>query len=454
MSERRIAAVHQLLAEVLRGRVGVLRPDRVLLVDRDVVGQERALGEEVARDGLARDVHEAADAGADRRLERVERRHQVVGEHPVRRVVRRVGDRGGVDDGVVAAHDREGVAGVGQVGLLVRDPVAVGLEARGAEVGRADLVAGVGERRDGRGADLPARACDEDPHSSQSGAQDGSIRRSSLRQRRDPLAVLLGQLEVEDVEVLDAALVARRLRHGGHLRLLDQPAQRDLPGALAVRLADLGERAVARDLAAGERGVGGQREVALGDEPQQRVLREERVVLDLVREQRDELERLREHPGREVRDAGVADLLLVPQLVERPHRVGERDAGARPVEQQQVDVVGPERAQRVLGGALEPRAARRPTARPSSSGRSRRGRRPRPRSPPRPRPRSRKPARCRCGGSRSPARRARLPRRRARRAATSRARSAGSRFPAPSGPCPSAGRTRGSRCYACASQGD
>jgi len=44
----------------------------VLLVDRGVVGDPLALGEEEARDGLARDVDEARDLEADRRLERVE----------------------------------------------------------------------------------------------------------------------------------------------------------------------------------------------------------------------------------------------------------------------------------------------------------------------------------------------------------------------------------------------
>jgi hypothetical protein len=81
----------------------------------------------------------------------------------VRRTAGRVGDRSGVDDGVVTGHDRIGVAGVGQVGLLVRDRVAVILEPRAGEIGSGDVVAGVDERGDGRGSDLPARPCNEDP---------------------------------------------------------------------------------------------------------------------------------------------------------------------------------------------------------------------------------------------------------------------------------------------------
>src|SRR5215213_2013488 len=123
-------------------------------------------------------------------------------------------------------------------------------------------------------------------------------------QRRDPLAVGVGELEVEDVEVLDAALVARRLGHGRHLRLLDQPAQRDLAAGLAVLRADLGEVAVARDPPAGQGRVGGQHHVALVGQAQQRVLAEERVVLDLVGEQRQDPERALKHAGGEVRHAG------------------------------------------------------------------------------------------------------------------------------------------------------
>jgi hypothetical protein len=85
----------------------------VLLVHRQVVRQPRPLGEEEAGDRLARDVHEPRDLPSHGRLDRVERRHHVVAEDDVRRVVRRIRDRGGVDDGVLPADDRERVAGVG-----------------------------------------------------------------------------------------------------------------------------------------------------------------------------------------------------------------------------------------------------------------------------------------------------------------------------------------------------
>jgi hypothetical protein len=86
-------------------------------------------------------------------------------EDLVGRVAARLGERGGVDDGVVAADDRERVAGVGEVGLLVaRDVRAGGLEHRRADVAGGDLVAGLVEGVDGGRADLAAGAGDEDPH--------------------------------------------------------------------------------------------------------------------------------------------------------------------------------------------------------------------------------------------------------------------------------------------------
>src|SRR4051794_32421826 len=54
----------------------------------------------------------------------------------------------------------------------------------------------------------------------------------------DAVALLVGQREVEDVEVLGAALVRGRLGHRAHLGLVEQPAQRDLTRALAVARAD------------------------------------------------------------------------------------------------------------------------------------------------------------------------------------------------------------------------
>ena len=123
-------------------------------------------------------------------------------------------------------------------------------------------------------------------------------------------------------------------------------------------LADLLQCAVAGDHAARERRVCGERHIPLGDDAQQPILGKERVVFDLVRQQRRDVERALEHAGREVGHTRMADLLLLQQLRERLQRALERDAAARPVEQQQVDVVGVEGAERLLGGTLELRRLR------------------------------------------------------------------------------------------------
>jgi hypothetical protein len=71
--------------------------------------------------------------------------------------VQRVGDRGGVDHRVLAARDRERVAGEREVELPVLRVAGRGaLEDRRAEVAGRDLVAGLVKRGDRRRPDLPA----------------------------------------------------------------------------------------------------------------------------------------------------------------------------------------------------------------------------------------------------------------------------------------------------------
>src|SRR5215213_6848797 len=108
----------------------------------------------------------------------------------------------------------------------------------------------------------------------------------ALRQGVDARALLVAQPQVEHVEVLDPPLVAGGLRDGADLRLVEQPAQRDLARRLAVRLADLLECRVGGHLAACQRRVGRHHEVVLDRQLEQLVLAEERVELDLVREDR------------------------------------------------------------------------------------------------------------------------------------------------------------------------
>ncbi len=93
------------------------------------------------------------------------------------------------------------------------------------------------------------------------------------------------------------------LRDGGDVGLVEQPAQRDLAGGLAVPLADLPQRLLVQDLAAGERRVGGDHQVLLGQR-HQLVLAQQRVELDLVGEV-GVTPVPPEHAGGEVRDAEV-----------------------------------------------------------------------------------------------------------------------------------------------------
>ena len=68
----------------------------------------------------------------------------------------------------MAAHDREGRAGVGEVGLHVRGLAGVGpLEHGRPEVRRGHVVAGAKQGGDGGAADLAAGAGDEDAHGAQ-----------------------------------------------------------------------------------------------------------------------------------------------------------------------------------------------------------------------------------------------------------------------------------------------
>ena len=160
--------VHELLADDLRHGIGILRAQGMLLVDGQVVGQEGPLGEEPPGRRLRRDVDEAPHLPAHGGLDGVERRHDVVVEDHVGRVAGRLRDRGRVDHGVMAAHDREGVARIGQVGLCVRGLPGVGaLEHGRAEVGRRHVVPGGQQGVDGGAPHLAAGAGHEDAHGAQ-----------------------------------------------------------------------------------------------------------------------------------------------------------------------------------------------------------------------------------------------------------------------------------------------
>ena len=166
MSDALGRSIAEELAEPLRGRVRILRPNGVLFVDGKVVRLERPLGEDEPGNGLAREVHEPAHAGCDRRFEHVERAHDVVPEHDVWWVVNRLRDRRRVHDGITVACERIGRTCIREVGL----PVVLGLArigpvpGRESEIGRSHVVARRSEARTERPANLPSGARDENLH--------------------------------------------------------------------------------------------------------------------------------------------------------------------------------------------------------------------------------------------------------------------------------------------------
>ena len=138
MSERAHRRVHQLLAEVLGERVRVLRADRVLLVDRRVVGRGTARSGKKNPGTVSLETF--TNRGTPKRTAASSALNVAI--RLLRKTVcgglrGRLGDRRRVDHGVVAAHDRERVAGVGEVGLQVG-----GRAGRGRlEDGRAEVAA-------------------------------------------------------------------------------------------------------------------------------------------------------------------------------------------------------------------------------------------------------------------------------------------------------------------------
>jgi hypothetical protein len=143
------------------------------------------------------------------------------------------------------------------------------------------------------------------------------------------------------------------LREHADVRLVEQPAQRDLRRRLAVRGADLAEHRVVEQRAVGERRVRLEQQVALLGLGEQRGLREVRVVLDLVGEDRRDLQRLLDQPRREVADADVADQALLAQVVECAERLLERHLGVRPVQEVEVEVLEAELLDALLGRAAQ-----------------------------------------------------------------------------------------------------
>ena len=105
------------------------------------------------------------------------------------------------------------------------------------------------------------------------------------RQSRDLAHFGVAQFEIEQREVLFQPLDLAGARNDDDT-LLDQPAQTNLRGGLAMRLADLFEHLVALGAAARDRAIGDNRHAVLAAGRDHLVLIEKRMAFDLVADQR------------------------------------------------------------------------------------------------------------------------------------------------------------------------
>src|SRR4051794_26471581 len=169
-------------------------------------------------------------------------------------------------------------------------------------------------------------------------------------ERGDCVHVVVGQVEVEDVDVLPHPLGLHRLREDD-VAQLDVPAQHDLGRGLAVLLGQVLERALGEQVAAlCDRAPRLGLDAVLHVIVAQLALDQPRVQLDLV-DRGDGVGLLREPlqvGDREVGDADRAGLPVGQRLLEALPRLDVAVfAGPRPVDEVEVDVVGAE-----LGQAL------------------------------------------------------------------------------------------------------
>ncbi len=108
-------------------------------------------------------------------------------------------------------------------------------------------------------------------------------------------------------------------------------------------------------LAARDGAVGGQEHLVGAKELQHRTLRQEGMVFDLIAQQIGAVpfDRFLQQCDGEVADADVARLALGLDLGQRLQAVAERDLGVGPVDQQQIDMIGPQLFQAFIDRALK-----------------------------------------------------------------------------------------------------
>ncbi len=146
----------------------------------------------------------------------------------------------------------------------------------------------------------------------------------------------------------------------GYVRLLDEPPNGDLRRALSVPVSNRLKTLVLQHRPTRQRTIRGEQVVVLAGVLEHRFLRQKRVVLGLMRKQGRFVGQMRhrlvEQLRREVAHANMSRLSCFLHLHKRIQRTPQRIHIAiemrRPVDEQQVHVVGAQRAQALLGGAL------------------------------------------------------------------------------------------------------
>lgn len=157
--------IHQLLAKVLRQRIGILRMDRMQFINRCIVGQEIALRKEKPGNRLAGDVDEPLHTETHGGFQNVEGGHEIGVKDHVGRIRGRFRNGSGMHDRIGTPDHREGLAGIAEIGHLVVRGTRIGsFEAGPGEVNGNHLVAG-SQHRPGRGTtNFAVRSSDDNFH--------------------------------------------------------------------------------------------------------------------------------------------------------------------------------------------------------------------------------------------------------------------------------------------------
>ncbi len=174
-------------------------------------------------------------------------------------------------------------------------------------------------------------------------------------ERRDPIHLVLGQQEVEHVEVFGHARAIRGARDRNDVALLEEPAQCDLRERAPFAGGDVREHRVAQQPPTAEWAIGGEDQAALAACLRELGLVEMRVILRLQIDQRlgTEPDCFVEHRDIEICNPYMAGEALPLCFGQRADRLAEWDLGVRPMDHEKIDVVDSQIPQALLDRARE-----------------------------------------------------------------------------------------------------